>query len=459
MTSSTVMSRSPQQPDDIVVEVENTSADAVSRAASKAREAAHAWSRRPPAERAAALDAAATALAAAHDEITALVVREVGKPLDEARGEVARGISILRYYAQQVFDPIGDTHSASARGMLFTDRRPHGVAGLITPWNFPLAIPLWKAAPALAFGNGVVLKPAPAATAIAIRLAEIITDALPPGLLHVIPGGAETGAALIESSDCVSFTGSAAVGSRVAATATGRGIPVQAEMGGQNAVVVLDDVDPQKATNQILNGAFSYAGQKCTATRRVIVVGNAKEFVDAFVEGSRALRPQDPGHAGTIIGPVINEAAQSAVIDAAAQATRDGGRVIAGGEKASDDGWYVTPTLIEGLPPDHRLCQEEVFGPMCTLHYVDTVQDAVRIANSVRYGLVTGVHTTSLDRALEVIDGVDTGMVKVNAPTAGVDFYLPFGGAKESSYGMREQGKAARDFYTFTRTITVAPSQ
>jgi alpha-ketoglutaric semialdehyde dehydrogenase len=459
MTSSTVMSRSPQRPDDIVIEVESTTPDAVSRAAAVAKETARGWARRPAAERAAALDAAAAALADARDELTALVVREVGKPLDEARGEIARGISILRYYAQQVFDPIGETHAPSVPGLLFTDRRPHGVVGLITPWNFPVAIPLWKAAPALAFGNGVLLKPAPAATAVALRMAEVIGAALPSGLLQVVPGGGETGTALIDASDAVSFTGSAAVGAQVAAAATRNGIPVQAEMGGQNAVVVFDDADPQKTAIQILNGAFGYAGQKCTATRRIIVVGEAKEFVDAFTDASRALQPADPAQPGTIVGPVINQTAQGAVVEAATQATRDGGHVIAGGAAPYDDGWYVAPTVIGGLAPDHPLCQEEVFGPICTLHHVDTVEEAVRVVNSVRYGLVTGVHTKDLDRALTVIDGVDTGMVKVNAPTAGVDFYLPFGGAKDSSYGMREQGKAARDFYTFTRTVTIASTR
>jgi len=457
MSSSVVMSRSPQHPDDIVAEVESASPDDVSRAADVARSAARSWARLPAPARARALDGAASALAEDRADFAELVVREVGKPIDEAIGEVDRGIAILRYYAQQVLDPIGENYAPSGRGMLFTDRRPHGVAGLITPWNFPVAIPLWKAAPALAFGNGVLLKPAPAATATAIRLAEIFDATLPSGLFHVLPGDAQTGTAVIASSDCVSFTGSAAVGASVAAAAARQGIPVQAEMGGQNAVVVLDDVDPATAAAQIIGGAFSYAGQKCTATRRVIVVGAGDDFLDAFTAAARSLVPTDPGTPGTVVGPVINQNAQAAVVDAATQASKDGGRVLAGGGAPYDDGWYVAPTILDGLAPDHPLCQEEVFGPLCTVHRVADIASAVKIVNSVRYGLVTGVHTADLDRALEVIDGVDTGMVKVNAPTAGVDFYLPFGGAKASSYGTREQGKAARDFYTFTRTVTLAP--
>lgn len=458
MSSSTVMSRSPQHPDDIVAEVKSASPDDVSRASDVARSAARGWARLPAAARARALDNAASALAESRGEFADLMVREVGKPIDEATGEVDRGIAILRYYAQQVLDPIGENYAPSGRGMLFTDRRPHGVAGLVTPWNFPVAIPLWKAAPALAFGNGVLLKPAPAATATAIRLAEIFDATLPSGLFHVLPGDAQTGTAVIASSDCVSFTGSATVGASVAAAAARQGIPVQAEMGGQNAVVVLDDVDPATAAAQIISGAFSYAGQKCTATRRVIVVGAGDDFLDAFTAAARSIVPADPGTSGTVVGPVINQNAQAAVVDAATQASRDGGRVLAGGGAPYDDGWYVAPTILDGLVPDHPLCQEEVFGPLCTVHRVGDIADAVKIVNSVRYGLVTGIHTADLDRALEVIDGVDTGMVKVNAPTAGVDFYLPFGGAKASSYGTREQGKAARDFYTFTRTVTLAPT-
>jgi aldehyde dehydrogenase (NAD+) len=457
MSSSTVMSRSPQHPDDVVAEVESVSPDGVFRAADAARRTAHGWARLPAGSRGAALQAAADALSGARAEVAELVVREVGKPIDEALGEVDRGIAILRYYAQQVFDPSGELYAPSARGLLFTDHRPHGVAGLITPWNFPVAIPLWKAAPALAFGNGVLLKPAPAATATAIRLAEILEASLPIGLFHVLPGDAETGSALIASSDCISFTGSARVGAAVAAKAAQGGIPVQAEMGGQNAVVVLDDAEPATAAAQILSGAFSYAGQKCTATRRVIVVGSGSDFLDAFTEATRSLVPADPSVPGTVVGPVINQNAQGAIVDAATEASRDGGRVVAGGGAPYDDGWYVAPTIIDGLAPDHRLCQEELFGPLCTVHRVATVADAVGLVNSVKYGLVTGVHTKDLDRALTLVDAIDTGLVKINAPTAGVDYYLPFGGTKDSSYGAREQGKAARDFYTFTRTVTLAP--
>src|SRR5581483_10985029 len=255
-------STSPQRPDDLVAEVPAADAGTVGKAADLARAVQPEWAAAPPATRAAALDAAATAVAAASAALTDLVVREVGKPRTEAAGEVARAVGILRYYAQQVYDPIGAVHTpGTGAGLAYTRRRPRGVAGLITPWNFPLAIPLWKAAPALAYGNAVLLKPAPQATACALRLHELIAPHLPDGLLAVLPGNAEAGQAVVAEADAVSFTGSAAVGSAVASAAVARGVPVQAEMGGQNPAVVLPDADPEAAARQIAAAAFGFAGQ------------------------------------------------------------------------------------------------------------------------------------------------------------------------------------------------------
>jgi aldehyde dehydrogenase (NAD+) len=456
-TSATLItSRSPQRPDDLIIETPATSAVDVAKAAETARTAGRAWAAAPAAVRSTALQQAADVLAAS-SEIIDLVVREVGKPIAEARGEVGRGVAILRYYAQAVFDPIGDLHSPSGSGLLFSQRRPRGVAGLITPWNFPVAIPLWKAAPALAYGNGVLLKPAPEATATALALAELFADVLPEGLFQVLPGDAETGQAIIDAADVVSFTGSAAVGRLVANAAVARGVPVQAEMGGQNASIVLPDADLKVAATNIAAAAFGYAGQKCTATSRVIVVGDPAPFTEAFVETVRALPTGDPQDASTVVGPVITEQARTAVVEGARQAREAGGRVLTGGDASEGNGWFVGATVVDGISTDHSLAQEEVFGPICAILPVKDDSEAVQLSNSVRYGLVTAVFTSNLDRALAVVDGVDTGLVKVNSPTSGVDFYLPFGGEKESSYGPREQGKAARELYTSTRTVTIAP--
>ena len=453
-------SRSPQRPDDLVVKVEAAGAEAVAGVVERARGAAGRWAADPALERSAALVVAADALAGAAGEVTGLVVREVGKPVTEAGAEVARGVGILRYYAQQALDPDGETYPGpSPAGLLLARRRPRGVVGLITPWNFPVAIPLWKAAPALAFGNAVVLKPSPESTAVALRLAELLAPALPDGLLQVVPGGAETGTAMLERVDCISFTGSVAVGRRVAVAATERGIPSQAEMGGLNASIVLPDADPRRAAAVVAGAAMGYAGQKCTATSRAIVVGDPAPFTEALVAAVRDLAVGDPAAASTVIGPVITEPARDKVVAAAEEAAAAGGRLLTGGTGGDGGGWFVAPTLVDRLAPDARLAQEEVFGPIAVVLAVADEDEAVRVANGVRYGLVGSVFTGDLDRALGLAARLDTGMIRVNAPTSGVDYLAPFGGEKDSSYGPREQGKAARDLYTSTRTITVLPQR
>src|SRR6266487_3180474 len=420
-----LQSRSPQRPDDLVVEVEEAGAVAVDQAVELARKAAAGWTAASALERSAALVAAADALAGAAGEVTDLMVREVGKPVTEAGAEVARAVGILRYYAQQALDPDGETYPGPGpAALLLSRRRPRGVAGLITPWNFPVAIPLWKAAPTLAFGNAVVLKPSPDATALALRLAGLLAPALPEDLFQVVPGGAETGRAMLERVDCVSFTGSVTVGHQVAVAATGWGIPSQAEMGGLNASIVLSDADPQRAATVVAGAAMGYAGQK-----------------------------------GTVVGPVITDQARRRVVEAAQEAAASGGRLLTGGKAHEGTGWFVAPTLVSGLEPDARLAQEEVFGPIAVVLAVADEDEAVRVANGVRYGLVGSVFTRDLDRALRLADQLDTGMIRVNAPTTGVDYLAPFGGEKDSSYGPREQGKAARDFYTSTRTITINPME
>ncbi|MDP9867362.1 aldehyde dehydrogenase (NAD+) [Streptosporangium brasiliense] len=457
---SLIESRSPHAPADIVASFPAAGEAGVQAAVRLAQAVQHDWASRNAAARAAALARAADALEGAADELAALVVREVGKPITEARGEVARSVSILRYYSQQVFDPAGALHEPSGAGLLFTRRRPLGVAGLITPWNFPLAIPLWKAAPALAFGNTVVLKPAPQALACALRLAEL----LDLNEFQVVPGDAEEGAALVEAADVVSFTGSASVGALVRQAAVRRGVPVQAEMGGQNASIVLPDANLEAAAAQIAAAAMGFAGQKCTATKRIITVGNGEEVREAVLAAVAKLGFGDPSDPGTAVGPLIDEAARDRVVDAAADAVAAGGRVLTGGravhslQEGGLGGWYVEPTVVDGLPADHRLACEEVFGPICVVQDAASVDEAVALANGVRYGLASAVYTSDLDRALDLSARLDTGLVKVNAPTSGVDFYLPFGGEKDSSYGGREQGKAAQEFYTSTHTITISPA-
>ncbi|WP_020668267.1 aldehyde dehydrogenase family protein [Amycolatopsis nigrescens] len=446
-----LVSVSPQRPADVVLDVRATEAGEAFRVVEKARVAGRSWARGPAADRAAGLTAMAEAVAGNRRELAGLVVREVGKPIGEALGEVDRTVAILRYYAQQCFDPYGETYPG-AGGLSFTVHRPRGVAALITPWNFPLAIPVWKAAPALAFGNAVVIKPSPDATACALRLAELFAPLLPAGLCTVLPGLGETGAALVDSADLVSFTGSGEVGRQVAVAAAARGIPAQCEMGGLSASIVLPDADLDRAAGHIAAAAMGFAGQKCTATKRVLVVGDAAPFEEALLARIGGLGFGDPAEEGVAVGPVISEAARRRVLDAA---DGSGGRVHTAG-KPPGEGWFAAPTVVAGLAPDAPLNTEEVFGPICTLTSVSDVDSAVRLANATSYGLVTALYTNDLAAAMSYVDECASGMVKVNAPTSGVDFHLPFGGEKDSGYGGREQGKAALRFYTSPRTVQLA---
>ncbi|MBT2387791.1 aldehyde dehydrogenase, partial [Streptomyces sp. ISL-11] len=413
------------------------------------------WLGAGAAARSSALSAIAGAVEAATAELAALAVREVGKPLAEARAEVARTVAIWRYYAQAPYEPTGALHeTAGGPGLLLTRRRPHGVAGLITPWNFPFAIPSWKAAPALAAGNTVVLKPAPEATACAQRLAAVIQQALPDGVFTVVAGGAVEGNAVLSTADAVSFTGSTAVGDAVVRAATARGVPVQAEMGGLNAAIVLPDADIARAAAHIASAIAGYAGQKCTATSRVIAVGAALDPLrEALAEALRALPVGDPADPATVCGPLISGLARNRFDQARGELS-----VLAAGAAPDGPGWYAAPTLVEKVPPGHRLLREEVFAPLAVLLPADDLAHAVRITNGVPYGLVTSVHTAGLDAVLHGLDRLDTGMVRVNAPSTGVDFHLPFGGAKASGHGPREQGRAALEFYTASRTYTLTPA-
>jgi alpha-ketoglutaric semialdehyde dehydrogenase len=458
MTSDSIVSKSPQRPSDVVATVPDTDRAGVQQAVEAARAGADGWAAIPAVQRADALSTAAAALAAAADEVTRLVVREVGKPATEAAQEVERGVRILRYHAQAALDSDGETYPAPDRTLLMSRRRPHGVAGLITPWNFPVAIPLWKAAPALAYGNAVVLKPAPESSAIALRLGELLDDALPDGVLQVVTGDREAGKALVEFADVVSFTGSVPAGFSVAKAAAERGIPAQAEMGGQNASIVLADADLKAAATTVANAAMGYAGQKCTATSRVIVAGDPGPFTEALAAAVGDLPIGDPADERVVVGPVIRPETCDVVVVGAREAADAGGRIVTGGEVLDGDGWFVAPTVVDRVTPQARVAQEEIFGPICAVLGAADDRQAAAVANGVRYGLVTSVFTADLDRALRLVDRLDTGLIRVNAPTTGVDFHAPFGGEKQSSIGPREQGRAARELYTSRRTITIAPS-
>ncbi len=454
----TFTSVNPHDPADVLGEWQTAGPAEAAAAASRATTAAAGWREAPAAVRAKALSDAAAALEQRSEAITGLVVREVGKPLSEARGEVARGVAILRYYAQAALLPDGETIPAAAADQLLMARHvPVGVAALITPWNFPVAIPLWKAAPSLAYGNATILKPASAAAATALALADILGAFLPPDVFQVVLGGAAAGTALIDHPDvaAVSFTGSSAVGRQISRRAAERGCRVQAEMGGQNPSVVLADADLDRAATAIAYAAMGYAGQKCTATSRVIVEDSIyPRFRDRLAAAVEALQVLDPADGKTLVGPVIDSGSRESALAAVASS---GGRVLTGGRALDAPGYYLAPTLVELDQPAGPLATEEVFAPVAALIRAGTADEAVAIANAVRYGLVAAVFTSDLGGALRLTRNLQAGMIRVNAPTSGVDFQAPFGGSKESSYGPREQGLAARSFYTESRTVLIVP--
>lgn len=448
----------PHRPSDVVHEFEAADPAAVEAVVGRATKAFRDWRDQTAFVRGQFLGRMADEVERRADELARLVVREVGKPIREAAAEVNRAVGIFRYYAQLILAPDGETYpAADARAWLLSRRYPVGVCVLITPFNFPVAIPAWKLAPAIAYGNVVVLKPAHAATAIALFLKEVAARHLPDSVLQVLPGGSETAGALLDHPDvtAISFTGSLQVGGIVAQRAASRGARFQCEMGGQNASVVLADADLDRAATTIAYAAMGYAGQKCTATSRVIVEAKAyEEMRDRLVAAVQALDVVDPARGSTVVGPLINDEARASAVDAV---RRGGGKVLTGGSSLDHEGFYLAPALVEVADPRSLLVQEEVFAPVTAVLRAGSADDALRLANDVRYGLVAAVFTRDLERALTLGSRLEVGMVRINAPTTGVDYHAPFGGSKASSIGPREQGLAAREFYTETRTILITP--
>jgi alpha-ketoglutaric semialdehyde dehydrogenase len=457
-----IVSINPALPGDVVTRVLPAGGIDVDRAVGRAAAAARGFAALPAAVRGQALHAVADALDADAAPLADLICREVGKPITEARGEMARAVAIMRFFAQVCLDPEGESYpSADARSLLVTRRAPRGVVGLITPWNFPVAIPVWKLAPALAYGNACVWKPSQLAPACAQRLHELMAPRLPADVVQLVQGDGETGAALVAHGQvaAVSFTGSERVGRTVAVQLAERGAAAQCEMGGQNAAIVLADADLEAAAAMIAAAAMGYAGQKCTATGRVICEAPIYDSMrDALVEAVSGLVIDGPADEACQVGPLITEAARDAALAAISRAAEDGGRVVTGGAAIAAEGSYLQPTLIEVDDAGAEIAQSEVFAPVCALLRADGGEHAVAISNGVRPGLSTAVYTRDLDRVLSLTRDLDTGLVRINQPTSGVDLHVPFGGEKASGYGPREQGRAAREFYTSTRTVLISPS-
>ncbi len=452
-------SLNPSDVSDVVALVPDGGAAEVDAAVAAARKAFPSWSEASPEVRSDLLDKVGSTIFARREELGRLLSREEGKTLPEGISEVARAGRIFKYFAGEALRRHGQNLDSVRPGVeVQTYRQAVGVFALIAPWNFPIAIPAWKSAPALAFGNTVVIKPAGPTPAIAAALAGIVHEAgAPAGVFNMIFGRGGMGDALVRHPDVdgISFTGSQAVGALVAAAAVARQARVQLEMGGKNPLVILDDADLERAVVVALDGAYFATGQRCTASSRLIVqAGIHDRFVAALAAKVAALRV---GHAldpATQLGPAVNEEQMEQSYRYIGIARAEGGRVVTGGERLqlAQRGWYVQPALIADTEQSMRINREEVFGPIASTLRVRNYEEALEAANAGEFGLSAGIVTQSLKYARHFQRAVRAGMVMVNLPTAGVDYHVPFGGSRKSSYGAREQGFAAVEFYTQTKT-------
>ena len=455
----------PSNLSDVVGDYAQASVAQANDAIASARQAFGKWSQSSIQLRADILDAIGTEILARKEELGTLLSREEGKTRPEGIGEAARAGYIFKFFAGEALRTNGELVPSVRPGLqVEITREPVGVVGMITPWNFPLAIPAWKIAPALAYGNCVVFKPADLVPGCAWALAEILSrTALPPGVFNLVMGrGSVVGDALVTSPDvdAITFTGSVPTGKAIARKAIETMKKLQLEMGGKNPQVVLDDANLDVAVNASIQSAYFSTGQRCTASSRLVVTqGIHDRFVQAMVERMKALKIDDALKAGTDIGPVVDQSQLDQDLRYVQIATEEGGKLVAGGERLTRDakGFYLAPALITETTPSMRINREEVFGPVASVIRVRDYDEALAVANDTPFGLVAGIATDSLKIATHFKRNAEAGMVMINLPTAGVDYHVPFGGRKGSSYGPREQGAYAREFYTTVKTTYVNP--
>lgn len=458
----------PSDTRDVVGEYAQADAEQARNAIAAASTAQSAWALSTPQQRFDILDGAGAEILARRSELGDLLAREEGKTLPEAIAEVVRAGNIFKFFAGETLRSGGEVVPSVRAGVgIEVTREPVGVVGLITPWNFPIAIPAWKVAPALAFGNTVVLKPADLVPGSAWALADILHRAgVPAGVFNLVMGrGTEVGQVLLENKrvNAISFTGSVATGQRIAQACVARMAKFQLEMGGKNPMVVLDDADLDVAVNAALNSSFFSTGQRCTASSRLIVTqGIHDKFIAAMAEKMKTLKVDDARKKGTDIGPVVDDKQLARDLEYIAIAKAEGAKLVAGGEmieKNADGapGYYLRPALFSETSAQMRINCEEVFGPVVSVIRAKDYDEALALANDTEFGLSAGIATTSLKHATHFKRHSQAGMVMVNLPTAGVDYHVPFGGRKGSSYGSREQGKYAAEFYTTVKTAYTQP--
>ncbi len=459
------VNRNPSDTSDVVGEFAQADAGQARAAIAAAKQAFPAWSLGSIQERANILDRAGSEILARKDELGTLLSREEGKTLPEGIGEATRAGQIFRFFAGEVVRMAGEKLASVRPGVdVEVTREPLGVIGIITPWNFPIAIPAWKIAPALAYGNTVVCKPADLVPGCAWAIAEILSRAgLPPGVFNLAMGrGSVVGEALVNHPDvaALSFTGSASTGRAIGTKAVARMAKVQLEMGGKNPLVVLDDADLPTAVNVAVQGAYYSTGQRCTASSRLIVTAGIHDrFVAAVADKLKTLRVDNALLAGTDIGPVVDQSQLDQDMKYLEIGKAEGATLALGGERVerATEGFYLSPALFTDTTSAMRIAREEIFGPVASVLCVKDYDEALAIANDTEFGLSSGIVTTSLKHASHFKRHAQAGMVMVNVPTAGVDYHVPFGGRKGSSYGSREQGRYAAEFFTTVKTAYTAP--
>ena len=455
----------PSDTSDIIGEYAHASAAQTEQAIDAAYQASSAWGNSSIQNRSEILDNIGSEILRRKDELGELVSREEGKTLPEGIGEAMRAGQVFKFFAGEALRLGGEFIDSIRPGLdVSVTRAPMGVVGLILPWNFPIAIPAWKVAPALAYGNAVVFKPAELVPATAHAMSEIIVDAgVPDGVFNLVMGsGAEVGATIVNHPmvNAISFTGSVRTGRGVAMAAASRMAKVQLEMGGKNPLVVLDDADLSTAVECAVNGAYFSTGQRCTASSRLIVTeGIHDKFVAAVGERMGKLTVDHALKAGTDIGPVVDQRQLQQNLDYIKVGINDGANLVCGGEQVSRDtqGFYMTPALFTESNNKMRINREEVFGPVATVIRVKDYDEALATANDTEFGLSSGIATKSLKYSSHFKRHIQSGVASVNVPTAGVDYHVPFGGIKSSSYGSREQGSYAKEFYTSVKTAYTLP--
>jgi acyl-CoA reductase-like NAD-dependent aldehyde dehydrogenase len=453
----------PADTGDVIAEYSLATAADVQPAIDAAVAAFPAWRKTPGPERGRVLWRAANIARSRLDDIAKTLTREEGKILKEARGEVLKGISLLEYYAGEGFRMHGKTLPSESRDTFtYTVRQPLGVVGLIAPWNFPWAIPVWKSAPAIVAGNCVVFKPAELTPATSVLLAEIYEEAgLPPGVFNMLVGsGREVGEAMVNAPQlrAISFTGSNSVGNALYVKAAQRGAKVTCEMGGKNAVIVMPDADLDKAATAIHGGAFGSSGQRCTATSRVIAHPDVKNaLVDRLVAAAKKIKLGPGLDDTTDMGPSVDDRQWQTVMDYIKVGQGEGARMLTGGTRpdALKHGYFIEPTIFDDVSPAMRIFKEEIFGPVLAVSTASSLEEALRFANSVEYGLTTSIFTSDITSVMRFIDEVETGMVHVNEPTVGGEAQLPFGGTKSTGVGEREMAEEGLNFFTELKTVFI----